>query len=147
MPDLYQQIARKEGVSVQHLKRGIRQGRIVLLKSKLHRIKPLAVGEGLTTKVNANIGTSPDVANLKTELKKLSVAVEAGADTVMDLSTGGDIDKIRRAIVKHSKVPIGTVPIYQVAIEARLDNGADVSLNTVKDEDLVHKDPEHLRHV
>lgn len=119
MPDVYQQIAKKEGVSVQYLKKGIKQGRIVLLKSKLHRIKPLAVGEGLTTKVNANIGTSPDVADLKVELEKLAVAIEAGADTVMDLSTGGDIDKIRKEIVKNSKVPIGTVPIYQVAIEAR----------------------------
>lgn len=119
MPDVYQQIAKKEGVSVQYLKTSIKKGRIVLLKNKKHRIKPLAVGEGLTTKVNANIGTSPDVADLKLELKKLIAAIEAGADTVMDLSTGGNIDKIRREIVKHSKVPIGTVPIYQVAIEAR----------------------------
>jgi phosphomethylpyrimidine synthase len=119
MPDIYRQIAKKEGVSVRYLKQGIRNGRIVLLRNKLHRIKPLAVGEGLTTKVNANIGTSPDVSDLKHELKKLAVSIEAGADTVMDLSTGGNIDKIRRAIVKYSTVPIGTVPIYQVAIEAR----------------------------
>jgi len=119
MPDIYQRIAKKEGVSVRYLKQGIKRGRIVILKNKLHRIKPLAIGEGLTTKVNANIGTSPDVADLRIELKKLSAAIEAGADTVMDLSTGGDIDKIRREIVKHSKVPVGTVPIYQVAIEAR----------------------------
>jgi phosphomethylpyrimidine synthase len=119
MPDIYRQIAKKEGVAVKYLKQGIRNGRIVLLKNRLHRIKPLAVGEGLTTKVNANIGTSPDVADLRLELKKLAASIEAGADTVMDLSTGGDIDKIRRAIVKHSTVPVGTVPIYQVAIEAR----------------------------
>lgn len=119
MPDIYRQIAKKEGVAVKYLKQGIRNGRIVLLKNRLHRIKPLAVGEGLTTKVNANIGTSPDVADLKVELKKLAASIEAGADTVMDLSTGGDIDKIRRAIVKHSNIPVGTVPIYQVAIEAR----------------------------
>ncbi|MBE0433919.1 phosphomethylpyrimidine synthase ThiC [candidate division WOR-3 bacterium] len=119
MSGIYQQIAKKEGVSVKYLTQSIKQGRIVLLKNRLRRIRPLAVGEGLTAKVNANIGTSPDVADLKIELKKLSVAVQAGADTVMDLSTGGDIDKIRRAIIKHSTVPIGTVPIYQVAIEAR----------------------------
>jgi phosphomethylpyrimidine synthase len=119
MPDIYQKIAKKECVSVQYLKQGIKRGRIVLLKNKLHRIKPVAIGEGLTTKVNANIGTSPDVADLRIELKKLSAAIEAGADTVMDLSTGGDIDKIRREIVKHSKVPVGTVPIYEVAIDAR----------------------------
>jgi phosphomethylpyrimidine synthase len=119
MPDICGQIAKREGVSVRYLKQGIKRGRIVLLKNKMHKIKPLAVGEGLTTKVNANIGTSPDVSDLKLELKKLAASIEAGADTVMDLSTGGDIDKIRRAIVKHSAVPIGTVPIYQVAIEAR----------------------------
>ena len=119
MPDIYRQIAKKEGVSAKYLKQGIKNGRIVLLKNRVHRIRPLAVGEGLTTKVNANIGTSPDVADLNLELHKLNASIEAGADTVMDLSTGGDIDKIRRAIVKHSSVPIGTVPIYQVAIEAR----------------------------
>ncbi len=119
MPDTYKQVAKKEGVSVAYLRKGIKQGRIVLLKNKKHAIQPLAVGEGLTTKVNANIGTSPDLADLKIELKKLTAAIDAGADTVMDLSTGGDIDRIRRAIVRKSKVPIGTVPIYQVAIEAR----------------------------
>jgi len=119
MPDIYRQIAKKEGVSVKYLKQGIKNGRIVLLKNRVHRIRPLAVGEGLTTKVNANIGTSPDVADLDLELHKLNASIDAGADTVMDLSTGGDINKIRRAIVKHSSVPIGTVPIYQVAIEAR----------------------------
>jgi phosphomethylpyrimidine synthase len=117
--DINAQIARKEGVTVAHLKKGIKQGTIVLLKNKKHRIMPLAVGDGLTTKVNANIGTSPDLANRKIELKKLAAAINAGADTVMDLSTGGNIDAIRRAIVRNSKVPIGTVPIYQVAIEAR----------------------------
>jgi len=119
MSDIYTQIAKKEGVSAAFLKKGIKQGRIVLLKNKKHRIKPLAVGEGTTTKVNANIGTSPDLADLQIELKKLAAAIEAGADTVMDLSTGGNIDRIRRAIVKKSTVPIGTVPIYQVAIECR----------------------------
>jgi phosphomethylpyrimidine synthase len=117
--DINAQIARKEGVTVAHLKKGIKQGTIVLLKNKKHRIMPLAVGDGLTTKVNANIGTSPDLADRKIELKKLAAAINAGADTVMDLSTGGNIDAIRRAIVRNSKVPIGTVPIYQVAIEAR----------------------------
>ncbi len=119
MPDIYAQIAKKEGISVASLKKGIKQGRIVLLKNKKHRIKPLAVGEGTSIKVNANIGTSPDLADLQIELKKLAAAIEAGADTVMDLSTGGNIDRIRQAIVKKSKVPIGTVPIYQVAIESR----------------------------
>lgn len=119
MTHALQQVAKKEGVSVQYLKNGIKKGHIVLVKNKKHRIKPLAIGTGLRTKVNANLGTSPDVANLKYELKKLSTSIEAGADTVMDLSTGGDINRIRRTIVNVSSVPVGTVPIYQVAIESR----------------------------
>ncbi len=119
MPDSLQKIAQRETVGLSHLKKGISQGKIVLLKNRKHRIPPLAVGLGLRTKINANIGTSPDVASMKYELEKLRAAIEAGADTVMDLSTGGDIDKIRREIISASKVPIGTVPIYQAAIEAR----------------------------
>ncbi len=110
-------IARSEGISLKHLKKGLLNGEIVILRNLKHKIKPLAVGRGLRTKVNANIGTSPDVSSLKNELKKLKTAIDAGADTVMDLSTGGDIDRIRREILAVSTVPIGTVPIYQVAIE------------------------------
>lgn len=119
MLSLRRRIAKRENVSVRYLQRGMREGTIVLVKNRKHRITPLAIGAGLRTKVNANIGTSPDVCSLKRELKKLEVAVEAGADTVMDLSTGGNIDRIRRSIIKASRVPIGTVPIYQVAIECR----------------------------
>lgn len=112
-------IAKKEDVSVPFLKRGIEKGHIVLLKNRKHRITPIAIGTGLSTKVNANIGTSPDVADLRLELKKLAAAIKAGADTVMDLSTGGDVDHIRKRIVNASEIPVGTVPIYQVAIESR----------------------------
>ncbi|GAI05337.1 unnamed protein product, partial [marine sediment metagenome] len=119
MTNMLQRIAKKEEVSVQYLKKGIKKGHIVLVKNRKHRITPIAIGHGLSTKVNANIGTSPDVANIRYELKKLEVAIKAGADTVMDLSTGGNVDRIRKAIVKASRVPIGTVPIYQVAIESQ----------------------------
>jgi len=117
--DALRQIAKKENVNVQYLTKGIAAGHIVLLKNRRRRIEPLAIGHGLRTKVNANIGTSPDVTNLKYELKKLSAAIEAGVDAVMDLSTGGDLNQIRREIIKASQVPIGTVPIYQVAIDLR----------------------------
>jgi len=113
-----QKIAKKEDVSVSFLKRGIEKGHIVLVKNRRHRITPIAIGTGLMTKVNANIGTSPDVSDLRLELKKLAAAIKAGADTVMDLSTGGDVDHIRKKIVNASEVPVGTVPIYQVAIES-----------------------------
>lgn len=119
MPSFLKSVAKKEGVSVQFLKRGIAQGNIVLLKNRRHRIRPVAIGKGLSTKINANIGTSPDVADLKLELRKLSACIKAGADTVMDLSTGGNIDRIRRSIIQASTIPVGSVPVYQVAIEAR----------------------------
>ncbi len=115
-------IALKEGIKYNKLKNNIAEGSVVLIKNRLRNIEPLALGKGLSTKVNANIGTSPDYANFKEELKKLDVAIKSGADAVMDLSTGGDIDKIRREIIKASSVAVGTVPIYQVAIEMRKKN-------------------------
>ena len=78
---------------------------------------PLGIGKGLRTKVNANIGTSRDRMSIDDEIAKLKVAVSAGADAVMDLSTGGPIIEIRREILKQSTVSIGTVPIYQAAVE------------------------------
>ncbi len=81
------------------------------------------IGKGLKIKVNANIGTSSDAGTMPGELEKLHVAIKYGADTVMDLSTGGDINKIRPAVFKESMVPIGTVPIYQAMIEAGQNMG------------------------
>lgn len=112
-------IAKKENVSPEFIRDGISNGSIVILRSNIHNIDDYcAVGKGLRTKVNANIGTSPDNPDLDYDLKKLEVVVEAGTDTVMDLSIGGDIDKIRREIISRINIPIGTVPIYQVHVEA-----------------------------
>ena len=111
--------ARSEGVQLQALQEGIARGEISLVKNLKHRkIKPLAIGKGLRTKINANLGTSKDHQNLKEELNKMKVAIACGADTIMDLSTGGDLNKIRKAILKESPVPVGTVPIYQAAVHA-----------------------------
>ncbi|RLA84717.1 MAG: phosphomethylpyrimidine synthase, partial [Deltaproteobacteria bacterium] len=79
-------------------------------------------------KVNANLGTSPDHADLQEELLKLRLALEAGADAVMDLSTGGNLDEIRRTILRHCPVPLGTVPIYQAAVETAQRKGAIVHM-------------------
>lgn len=81
-------------------------------------VEPLGIGGGLRTKINANVGTSPDYLKPDEEVEKAEVAVEYGADTVMDLSIGGDIDKVRRGILSSVDVPIGTVPIYQAGLEA-----------------------------
>jgi phosphomethylpyrimidine synthase len=108
--------AGQEGVSAEYIRRGVVAGTIVVIRNNRHRgVAPLAVGHGLRTKVNANIGTSRDRADLDLELRKAAICAAAGADTIMDLSTGGDIRAIRKAIVQASPLVIGTVPIYQAA--------------------------------
>jgi len=112
-------VARKEGVSPEWLQEKIASGRTVIPANRNHRgLKPIGIGEGLRIKVNTNLGTSSDHVDLEEELKKLEVSIQAGTDTVMDLSTGGDIDAIRKEIIRHSPIPVGTVPIYEAAIEA-----------------------------
>ncbi len=112
-------VAREEGVSSEWLREKIASGRIVIPANRNHRgVKPLGIGEGLRIKVNTNLGTSSDHVDLEEELEKLEVSIEAGTDAVMDLSTGGDIDAIRKEIIRHSTVPVGTVPIYEAAIGA-----------------------------
>ncbi len=111
--------AKAEGVSPDYIREGIAQGTIVLCKNKKSKLtKPCAIGKGLKTKVNVNIGTSKDRVNIEEELKKLEIAIRYGADAVMDLSTGGDLDEIRKIIRENCPVPLGTVPIYQAALEA-----------------------------
>jgi len=115
---ILRRIARQEGVELEFLLKGLATGEIVVPKNRRKKLRrPIGIGRGLRTKVNANIGTSPDSFNLKTELKKLRAAEDAGADTIMDLSTAGDLDEIRNAILTEAKVPVGTVPIYQACVE------------------------------
>ncbi len=111
--------AQREGISPEELRDRIAKGEVVLCKNKKSRLsKPCAIGKGLSTKVNVNIGTSKDRPNLEEELKKLEVALKYGTDTIMDLSTGGDLTEIRQTIREKCPVPLGTVPIYQAAVEA-----------------------------
>jgi len=108
----------QEGVSPEYIRQGIVDGTIVICRNVNHTaIRPLAIGLGLRTKVNANIGTSKDNNDLNLELEKLSVAIAARADAVMDLSTGGHLADIRKAVMEKSTVAIGTVPIYQAAVK------------------------------
>lgn len=117
---LMRKLSRDEGVSPQNLLRYIKEGRAVILKNRLHSLKkPCAVGFGLRTKVNSNLGTSTDKSSLKEELKKLAVSIKYGADAVMDLSVGGDLRKIRREIIRRSVLPVGTVPVYEIAVNAQ----------------------------
>ena len=116
---LIKRIAEEEKVPAEHISRGLAQGTIAVPMNRNRRLlKPMAVGAGLRIKVNANIGTSQDISDPAAELEKLRAALGAGADAVMDLSTGGDLDAIRREIISQCPVPLGTVPLYQAAVEA-----------------------------
>ena len=117
--DEMEEVAKAEGVPAEFVRKNLADGTLIIPRNILRRrIKPLAIGAGLRTKVNANIGTSEDSAEAADELKKLEVAVSAGADAVMDLSTGGNLDEIRKMILKESPVSVGTVPIYQAAVSS-----------------------------
>lgn len=110
--------AEAEEVEPEYIRQGLVDGTIVVCRNVNHvSIRPLAIGLGLRTKVNANIGTSKDNNDLNLELEKLAVAIAAGADAVMDLSTGGNLAEIRKAVMDKSTVAIGTVPIYQAAVK------------------------------
>lgn len=99
-------------------KESVDSGTVVVLSNKLRKNpRPVGIGEGLRVKVNANVGTSPDLCDPALELRKARLAVECGADTVMDLSTAGSLDAIRRKMLEKIRVPIGTVPIYQAAVD------------------------------
>jgi len=124
--------AEEEKVPASFIRDGVADGTIVVVRNNVHTgIGPMAVGRGLKTKINANIGTSKDRIDLALELEKVRVSIQAGADTIMDLSTGGDLRAIRKEIMAASTVAVGTVPIYQAAakmIEAKraiVDMSAD----------------------
>ncbi|MCX6013092.1 MAG: phosphomethylpyrimidine synthase ThiC [Chloroflexi bacterium] len=122
-------VAEKEGLDPEYIRDGVAKGVIDIPANINHKhLEPCGLGKGLKTKVNANIGTSSDYCDINIELKKLQICVEAKADTVMDLSTGGDITAIRREIIKNCTLPIGTVPIYQAAIMAIERSGAVVNM-------------------
>ena len=122
-------VAKNEGVEAEVIRQRVAEGTIVIPANIRHEnLLPCGIGQGLKTKVNANIGTSSDFGDMDTELEKLQIAAESGADTVMDLSTGGDISAIRRDIIAASTLPIGTVPVYQAGIEAIAHHGAIVKM-------------------
>ena len=111
-----QQVAEEEGVDSTRVREGVEKGTIVILKNKKHHwTKPVGIGQGLKTKINVNLGTSPDRIDFDLEIKKLELSIQLGADTVMDLSTGGEIRDLRLEILKRSSIPVGTVPIYETA--------------------------------
>ncbi|MFW6036166.1 MAG: phosphomethylpyrimidine synthase ThiC [Halothermotrichaceae bacterium] len=115
-----EKVAEDEGVEIEVVRRGVAEGTIVIPYNLLHKkVKPRGIGEGLSVKINANIGTSEGYSDIAGELEKLKIAVNNGADAVMDLSTGYKINKTRKKIIEQSIVPVGTVPIYQATVETQ----------------------------
>jgi len=136
-------IAEDEQVTPEFIRDEVEKGRLVIPKNKNHKFKPKGIGYGLRTKVNANIGTSPSHFDIEEELCKLNASLFAEADSVMDLSTGGDLDLIRKTIIEHSTVMVGTVPIYGVAAEIY---GKDKNISAMTSDSLfesIEKQCEH----
>jgi len=131
--------AEKEGLNTDILARKIASGRVVALKNTVHEIDPVLVGEGTRVKVNANIGMSPDLANIDGELIKAKTAIKSGADAIMDLSIGGDTWTLLKKLLKQN-IPLGTVPVYQAALESVrrhgtiLDMTSDLLWNAIEEQ-------------
>ena len=126
-------VAKNEQVDLEFIRRGIEKGRIIVPKSNRRDLDPpIGIGKGLLVKINANIGSSKTVCNIEEEVEKAKIAVKYGADTVMDLSTGvteNDIKTIRKKILDEVKVPLGTVPIYQIALRSLEKKGAIIHMD------------------
>ncbi|MDO8303537.1 MAG: phosphomethylpyrimidine synthase ThiC, partial [Sedimentisphaerales bacterium] len=112
-----QAVASAENVDVKLLMAEVAAGRVVIPAGKVHiatNLKPAGIGRILTTKINANLGTSSMRSSIDAEIAKMKVALDLGADAIMDLSTGGDLDQTRMRLLAECPAPFGTVPIYQV---------------------------------
>ena len=130
--DLAGRCAKTEDASPEALRAGILKGHVVIPKNNKHAVdRPCAIGTGMTTKVNANIGLSQGNSDIDTELLKMGVAVKAGTDTLMDLSTGSGVKKVLKKLLAECPVPLGTVPIYELACEKR------TTFNTLKADDFL----------
>jgi phosphomethylpyrimidine synthase len=124
-------VAEVEGLEAELIREELASGRLVIPANKLHiktNLKSVGIGRTLTTKVNANIGTSSVRSSVEAEIKKMETALVVGADAIMDLSTGGNLDEIRKQLLARCPVPFGTVPIYQM-IEGR--NVEDIDKKTI----------------
>ncbi len=134
MAEKQEHISRTEGIEQEELMRRTAAGRIVILKNANHNITPVAVGEGTRVKINANIGMSPDIADPAGELEKAETARKYGADTLMDLSIGGDTWDLLKKILQID-IPLGTVPVYQAAMDSAKKHGSSINM----DEDQLFK--------
>jgi phosphomethylpyrimidine synthase len=117
--DEIRQAANREAMTPEKMRSGVASGAIALVRNTLRPIPPMAIGAGTRIKVNANIGTSSAKSDIAEELEKMRVAIRHGADAIMDLSTAGDLSAIRKTLLSECTVPVGTVPLYEMAAVAR----------------------------
>ena len=130
--EVLENISKKEEVSIEQINAGIKAGHIVIPKNNKRDFeKPCAIGKGMTTKINANIGLSSMSSDIDHEFKKMEVAVKAGADTIMDLSTGPLVKEVRKRIMEACPVPLGTVPVYDLACNS------EKPFSSMEDEDFL----------
>ena len=122
-------VAETEGLDVNKIIRGLAEGRIIIPKNIEGKSMAVGIGKGLKTKINANVGSSSELEKVKWEVEKAKAAVKYGADTIMDLSTGPEYEKVMKAIMESVNVPIGTVPIYEAGIRASNEKGAVVNMD------------------
>src|SRR6202167_2971892 len=137
MTEEMQYIAHREKITPELVRDEVARGRMIIPANINHpELEPMAIGVESLCKINSNIGNSAVTSNIEEELKKLHTAVHYGADTVMDLSTGGNIREIREAILRHSPVPIGTVPIYEAISRVKRveDLNAEVMLEVIEEQ-------------
>ena len=127
--DEIKSVAEMERIDAHEILKGLANGRIVIPKNIERKSKPVGIGKGLKTKINANVGSSSELEKVKWEVEKAKAAVKYGADTIMDLSTGPDYENVMKAIMKSVNVPIGTVPIYEAGIIASNVKGAVVNMD------------------
>ncbi|MCM0081085.1 phosphomethylpyrimidine synthase ThiC [Geomonas sp. Red32] len=112
------QVAADEGFTAEYVREKVAEGKIVIPWSRIHKPRVAGIGQGLGTKVNASIGTSSDIIDYEAEVRKAKAAEETGADTLMELSVGGDLDRVRREVIGAVNLPVGNVPLYQAFCEA-----------------------------
>ena len=122
-------VAQAEGVTEDYVRRGVAGGHITIPISPYRDVKICGIGEGLRTKVNASLGTSSDIVDIEEEIEKARQAELAGADTLMELSTGGEFLEIRRRIIENTNLSVGSVPLYQAFIEAARKKGGVVHMD------------------
>lgn len=119
-------VAKNENISIEKLRNAVACGKIVIPKNINRNTKATGIGQGLTTKINANIGSSSKIDDLDLEINKAKLAVEYGSDAIMDLSTGSEVKKFRKMIMEAVDVPIGTVPIYEAGV-VTLSKGREIA--------------------